>query len=76
MDNLLEKQTGKKFPMNHPLTSQISQKALFPDFVAPEDVHKGEEALNATILSGRTPKKFDPVTVVNKSSGRKIANRI
>ena len=69
-DNLVEKQVGRKFPMDHPMASQISQKALFPDFTSPEDPYHGEEALRASLLNKKTPAQVDPVTVVNKSSGR------
>ncbi len=69
--NLLEKQIEKKFPMNHPMTSQISYKAVFPDYVAPEDALRGEAALKtySFIMNGHTPTQADPVIVVNKTSG-------
>lgn len=56
--------------MNHPMTSQISQKAVFPDFVAPEDPYRGQQALQTSLLNPKTPAQSDPTTVVNKTSGK------
>lgn len=70
--NLLENQILKKFPMDHPLTSQISYKAVFPNYTAPEDSCRGEEALKSQscILTGKTPTQTDPIIVANKQSGK------
>lgn len=71
-ENLLEKQIPRKFPMEHPMTSQISYKAVFPSFTAPEDVNQGEAALHFSkyILNEQTPSQVDKTIVVNKFSGK------
>lgn len=71
-EDLLRKQIQKKFPMNHPFTSQISYNALFPNYTAPEDFKKGEGALTASpyIFSEQTPAQVDDTVVVAKNSGK------
>ncbi|CAF0732237.1 unnamed protein product [Brachionus calyciflorus] len=69
-ENLLEKKILKKFPMEHPFTSQISYKALFPNFTAPEDSKRGEVALNSKVfLQKQTPAQVPPTIVNQKNSG-------
>ena len=77
-ENLLEKQINKKFPMEHPLTSQISYKALFPNFTAPEDEKQGEIAVHLSkyILNDQTPAQVDNTIVVNKFSGKPFRHEI
>jgi hypothetical protein len=71
-ENLLPKQIMRKFPLNHPLTSQISYKAVFPSYTAPEDACRGEHALKSpsAMLNGQTPAQASPTIVVNKISGK------
>lgn len=70
-ENLLGKKILKKFPMEHPLTSQISLKAVFPNFTAPEDTNCGDLALNSkNPINRQTPAQV-PKTIVNqKNSGK------
>lgn len=70
-ENLLEKKILKKFPMEHPFTSQISLKAVFPNFTAPEDTKRGDLALNyKNSINKQTPAQV-PKTIVNqKNSGK------
>jgi hypothetical protein len=67
--------------MSHPLTSQISYKALFPSFVPPEDVTRGDHALrlagvNGHILNSQAPSQPPPVQVVKKQSGNAYRHEI
>jgi len=77
-ENLLEKQIPRKFPMEHPMTSQISYKAVFPSFTAPEDENEGEVALHLSkfILNEQTPAQVDKTIVVNKFSGKPFRQEI
>ncbi|RNA40418.1 hypothetical protein BpHYR1_013636 [Brachionus plicatilis] len=69
-ENLLDKKILKKFPMEHPFTSQISLKAIFPNFTAPEDAKRGQLALNSkTIINKQTPAQIPPTIVNQKNSG-------
>lgn len=70
-ENLLNKKILKKFPMEHPLTSQISYKALLPNFTAPEDAKRGDAAINSkSILQKQTPAQVPPTIVNQKNSGK------
>ena len=70
-ENLLEKKILKKFPMEHPFTSQISYKALLPNFTAPEDAKRGDAAINSkSILQKQTPAQVPPTIVNQKNSGK------
>lgn len=70
-ENLLDKKILQRFPLNHPLTSQISLKALFPNFTSPEDPSQGDRALNAKSLHDKqTPAQVEHSIVVNKQSGK------
>lgn len=64
-------QNSHPFPMQHPLASQISNKAVFPDYVAPEDPKRGENGLRSTTksISVETKAHPDPVIVVSKTAG-------
>jgi hypothetical protein len=76
-ENLLKKQIDKKFPANHPLTSQISYKKVFPNFTAPENSTKGEQALTTSIAHNQfTPAQVDNTIVVNKISGKPYRHEI
>lgn len=70
-ENLLQKQIQNKFPMEHPLTSQISYKALFPSYTAPEDEKRGDVAVHQTkyIIHDQTPAQVDKTAVLSKFSG-------
>lgn len=76
-ENLLDKQIQKKTLMNHPFTSQISYKALFPNLVPPEDAEKGELALKSpSLTNGNLPKQVENYRVVSKFSGQPYRHEI
>jgi hypothetical protein len=76
-ENLLDVQNPKKTVMNHPFTSQISYKALFPNFVPPEDGEKGELALKSPSLTNcNLPKQVENYQVMSKFSGQPYRHEI
>lgn len=69
--DLLVQQIRKKFPMMHPLTSQTSYKRVFPNFTAPEDLHRGQTAVTAPLTyNDQTPAQVDKIEVKKKISGQ------
>ena len=68
---MLEKQIQHPFPMQHPFTSHMSNSALFPNYTAPEDSKRGEQALRSTvhILDPQTPAQAEENIVVEKTHG-------
>jgi hypothetical protein len=76
-EDLLASQIMRKFPMSHPLTSQISYKRVFPNFTPPEDPKKGDAALNSVLTyNDYTPAQVDKTVVVKKISGMPYRHEI
>lgn len=67
-EDIKEYQINRPFPMMHPLQSQISYKAVFPNYVAPEDPKQGDLPPHS-IISEQTPAQIDPTVIVKKVSG-------
>jgi hypothetical protein len=75
--NFVNENINNKFPGSHPLTSQISYKALFPNYIAPEDANKGDFALNAKpFINSQTPAQVEKTIVINKQSGKPYRHEI
>ena len=76
--NFVDQGIKQKFPGSHPLTSQISYKAVFPNFIAPEDVKQGDRALNAKpfVNNPQAPAQVEKTIVVNKQSGKPYRHEI
>ena len=57
--------------MQHPLYSQISNKAVFPDYIAPEDTKRGENIIRSTTKSITVETKAapEPMIVLSKQGG-------
>ena len=67
--NLL--QNPNPFPMQHPFYSQISNKAVFPDYIAPEDTKRGEKLIcsNTKSITAETKAAPEPMIVISKQAG-------
>ena len=67
--NLL--QNPNPFPMQHPFYSQISNKAVFPDYIAPEDTKRGESLIrsNSKSITVETKAAPEPMIVLSKQAG-------
>lgn len=76
--NFLDNGIKQKFPSSHPFTSQISYKAVFPNFIAPEDAKQGDKSLNAKpfVNNPQAPAQVEKTIVVNKQSGKPYRHEI